>query len=164
MLVFLRVENGGSGMRFKQAKTSHVCSQVMTKAWEVINLQTYCTQIHCMVSGGETNTPCTCWEGLYSRLLSSWVNPFMLSTAVEECCSKRVKFTLTHKHEDNRSTFSLKDFVLFTLTWYSGRSEWMSTIQQIFNPQRAMCSLTHEYYLGIMWDSSCVLRWTGKKW
>lgn len=76
----------------------------------------------------------------------------------------RVKFTLTHKHEDNCSTFSLKDFVLFTLTWYSDRSDSMSTIQHTFNPQREMCSLTHEHYLGIMRDSSCVPRQTGKKW
>lgn len=69
--IFKIVENGGSGMRFKQAKTSHVCSQVTTEAWEVINSPTYCTQTHCMVSGGETSTPVPAGRGC---ALGSWAH------------------------------------------------------------------------------------------
>lgn len=99
--------------------------------------------------------------GVCSRLWSSWVNPCVRSTAVEECRSMRVKFTLTHKHEDNRSTFSLR---LCTFHFKLG-----ILVDQIECPQfnkysmHKMCSLIHEHYLGIMWDSSCVLRSTGQE-
>lgn len=106
----------------------------MTKVWGVINLQIHCKEKG--NSGGETNMPCACWGEALFQAVSSQVNSFVWSTAIEECLSMRVKFTLTHKHEDNCSTFSVKDFVLLALTTYPSRSDRMSTIQQIFNQQR----------------------------
>lgn len=97
VLVFLKeLRIGGLAWRFKQAKTSHLRSQVMSEAWGVTNLQIYCTWKRKGAQG--VKAPALCLPG---EALGSSVHPFSLSTAIEDRLSTRVKFTLIHKDEED---------------------------------------------------------------
>lgn len=96
----ISTRNHGLDSRLKQAKTSHLCTQVMTKAWRVKKLANILdTKVIQRDPGVKPSTVCLWGQAEFTK--SS-----VLSPAAVGCLSTRVKLTLIHKQEGDY-TFTL---------------------------------------------------------